>query len=84
MLPARDEAPTSDPFNLLDCGDWACAHCNCGGLADVANRLAHCACDQDRGALKEIERLAAVDMDAASTLWARFTTARRRAKTSVP
>ena len=84
MVTQENDRSVSDPPNLIDCGDWACAHCDCGGLADVAHRLARNAGDEDRGALMEIERLAAIDMLAASTMWSLFTAAGRRASGSRP
>lgn len=74
MLPTRTDAP--DPRALIDCGDWACAHGNCEGLADVAGQLAIRACDADRGNFREVERLARIDMLAASSLWLQITAGR--------
>jgi hypothetical protein len=79
MITQENDRSDPDPPNLVDCGDWACAHCDCGGLADVARRLAQHAGDEERGLLKEIERLASIDMLAASTMWSLFVTAGRRA-----
>lgn len=62
---------------LIDGGDWACAHCNCGGLAEVAHRLAQCTCGCERDDLEAIERLAQIDMLEASTIWSRVSAALR-------
>lgn len=74
---ARDPS-VPDPPNLIDCGDWACAHCNCEGLADVAGRLAACCCGAEQAGLEAVERLAKVDMLEASTRWMQVTATLRR------
>ena len=68
-----DQRHASNPPTLLAGGDWACAHCNPEGLAVVAQQLRTWVGEEERRALREVERLVDVDMLRASELWSRVT-----------
>ncbi len=57
------------PATLLDCGDWACAHCNSEGLQLVIEELSPHVNDIERGELAEAAWLTRRDMLAASSRW---------------
>ena len=65
-------APDKDParlWDLLHAGDWACAHGDDEALARASGQLAGTLEPRLARVAERIQRLAAYDLAAASTLW---------------
>jgi hypothetical protein len=62
---------------LLDAGDWACAHGDGEGLGEVARLCGLCFAPPAQLDFVMVERLAAVDVLAASARWLEATRALR-------